>query len=470
MADNTYEFGMVGLGTMGRSLLLNIADHGVAVAGLDTDSAKSATLKSEGEGKRVEGTTDAKAFVAMLRNPRAIMMLVPAGAPVDAVIAQISPLLDKGDILIDGGNSYFKDTDRRGKELSDKGLEFLGLGVSGGESGARHGPSMMAGGTPEAYEHVRKTLEAVAAKHGNEPCVALMGPGSAGHYVKMVHNGIEYGVMQLIAETYDAMRRGLGMSNEFCRSTFNKWNSGILQSFLIEITATVLGKKEDGQDLVDLISDKAKQKGTGKWASQDAMDLGVPIPTIDAAVAARVLSSLKDERVVAYKRFPPRPKDSSSELQAGSIDNLESALMSAILLTYAQGFAQLRAASEEYGYSLNLETVAKVWRAGCIIRSLSLERIRTAFSEPEPPVNLLLDREYGNLVMSGYPALRSFIGFATRREVPIPCFSASLAYFDSYRSPLLPANLIQAQRDYFGAHGYERIDKTGTFHTEWGSD
>jgi 6-phosphogluconate dehydrogenase len=409
MAQNTYDFGMVGLGTMGRSLLLNMADHGASVVGLDTDAAKAAALTAEGERGGINsavpegeeagmnsavpreavisssvpegeeaginsavpvgekaginsavpvGTTDPKAFVAMLRQPRAIMMLVPAGAAVDSVIAELSPLLEKGDILIDGGNSFFEDTDRRGKELAAKGLEFLGLGVSGGESGARHGPSMMAGGTAEAYEHVRGVLESVAAKFGNEPCVALMGPGSAGHYVKMVHNGIEYGLMQLIAETYDTMRRGLGMSNDFCRSTFEKWNSGILQGFLIEITGTVLRKKEDGRDLVDLISDKAKQKGTGKWASQDAMDLGVPIPTIDAAVTARVLSSLKDERVEAYRRFPPKAKDSSSELQSGSIENLEKALMSAMLLTYAQGFAQLRAASDEYGYGLNLETVA----------------------------------------------------------------------------------------------------------------
>ncbi|MFI5385090.1 MAG: NADP-dependent phosphogluconate dehydrogenase [Fimbriimonadales bacterium] len=468
MGEQLYDFGMVGLGTMGRSLLLNMADHGDAVAGLDTDPAKAAALKTEGAGKKVEGTTDPRAFVALLRKPRAIMMLVPAGAPVDSVIASLSPLLDKGDIVIDGGNSYFKDTDRRGKELAAKGLEFLGVGVSGGESGARHGPSMMPGGTPQAYERVRKTLEAVAAKYDGEPCVALMGPGSAGHYVKMVHNGIEYGVMQLIAEAYNVMRRGHGMNNDQCREAFDAWDKGKLQSFLIEITATVLAKKDGNRFLVDIISDKAKQKGTGKWTSQDAMDLGVPLPTIDAAVAARELSSLKDERVEASKRFATPPKDLSKEGLDKSLANLASALYCAVLITYAQGFAQLRTASEDYGFDLSLETVAKVWRAGCIIRSASLERIRAAYERTPSLRNLLLDEEYGSLVAGSVLPLRGFIGFAIRREIAVPCFCASLAYFDGYRTERSPANLIQAQRDYFGAHTYERIDMPGTFHTpDW---
>ncbi len=481
MGEQLYDFGMVGLGTMGRSLLLNMADHGDAVAGLDTDPAKAAALKSEGAGKKVEGTTDPKAFVAMLRKPRAIMMLVPAGGPVDAVIGSLSPLLEKGDILIDGGNSYFKDTDRRSKELAGAGFEFLGMGVSGGEAGARHGPSMMPGGTSQAYERVRKTLENVAAKYDGEPCVALMGPGSAGHYVKMVHNGIEYGVMQLIAETYDFMRRGLGMTNDQCRDTFAKWNEGPLQSFLIEITATVLGKMEGSVHLVDLISDKAKQKGTGKWTSQDAMDLGVPLPTIDAAVAARELSGLKDERVRVSVEFQASPHKGVLEMLHRIVNEhpdpklrglgvviaqFESALHSAILLTYAQGFAQLHAASGEYGFGLDLERVAKVWRAGCIIRSASLEGIRTAFSRAPNLSNLLLDPAFSKSV--AFDALRAVTCNFVTMGMPAPAFSASLAYLDGYRSANLPANLIQAQRDFFGAHTYERIDKPGVFHTpDW---
>lgn len=468
MSEQLYDFGMVGLGTMGRSLLLNMADHGAAVAGLDNDPAKAAALKSEGGDKQVEGVTDPKAFVALLRKPRAIMLLVPAGAPVDAVIGELSPLLEKGDILIDGGNSYFKDTDRRFKELSAKGLEFLGVGVSGGESGARHGPSMMPGGTPEAYARVRETLESVAAKFDGEPCVALMGPGSAGHYVKMVHNGIEYGVMQLIAEAYQVMRLGHGMSNEQCRNAFATWNQGPLKSFLVEITAIVLGKMEEGQHLVDLISDKAKQKGTGKWTSQDAMDLGVPLPTIDAAVAARELSGLKDERIAASMLFEIPPKELSKENLDSSLAHLEKALNCAILLTYAQGFAQLRTASEDYAYNLDLHDVAKVWRAGCIIRSAALEDIRGAFERTPSLRNLLLDTAYGANVAAHIPSLRGFLGFGIRRAIALPCFSACLAYFDGYRTANSPANLIQAQRDFFGSHTYERIDKPGVFHTpDW---
>jgi len=498
MGEQLYDFGMVGLGTMGRSLLLNMADHGDAVAGLDTDRAKAAALKTEGVGKKVDGTTDPKAFVAMLRKPRAIMMLVPAGTPVDSVIGSLSPMLETGDILIDGGNSYFKDTDRRFKEMAAKKLEFLGMGVSGGEAGARHGPSMMPGGTPQAYERVRKTLEAVAAKYNGEPCVALMGPGSAGHYVKMVHNGIEYGVMQLIAETYDFMRRGLGMTNDQCRDTFAKWNkdsSGgtvescregeatsaapALQSFLIEITATVLGKMEGDKHLVDLISDKAKQKGTGKWASQDAMDLGVTLPTIDAAVAAREMSGIKDQRVKAgafYDLCAQSPANPHFEPLSAHFDAdresalqvLGRALLAAMLITYAQGFAQLRAASEEYSYGLDLEAVARVWRAGCIIRSAQLENIRAAFRRSASLENLLLDYGIGTIVWGNHFSLRQVVKASVMVGIPAPALSASVAYLDGYRSANLPANLIQAQRDYFGAHTYERIDKPGVFHTpDW---
>ncbi|HVT11385.1 MAG TPA: NADP-dependent phosphogluconate dehydrogenase [Fimbriimonadaceae bacterium] len=477
MSELLYDFGMVGLGTMGRSLLLNMADHGAAVAGLDTDPAKAAALKSEGAGKPVEGVTDPKAFVALLRKPRAIMLLVPAGGPVDAVMNELSPLLEEGDILIDGGNSYFKDTDRRFKEMAAKKLEFLGVGVSGGEEGARHGPSMMPGGTPKAYGRVKDLLEAVAAKYDGEPCVALMGPGSAGHYVKMVHNGIEYGLMQLIAESYEFMRRGLGMSNEECREVFAKWNEGVLQSFLIEITATVLGRMEGDKHLVDLISDKAKQKGTGKWTSQDAMDLGLPLPTIDAAVAARELSGVKDERVRAAVVYAstgaffegidakaPRSPEGRKQF----LDHLLYALHSSFVIAYAQGFAQLRAASAEYGYDLNMETVAKVWRAGCIIRSSLLEDFRAAFARDPGLANLLLDPELAKSLEKTHPMLRSAVCLGINLGIPMPAFAACLAYFDGYRHANSPANLIQAQRDYFGAHTYERIDKPGVFHTsDW---
>jgi len=468
MAETQYDFGMVGLGTMGRALLLNMADHGFAVAGLDTDADKVAALHSEGAGKPVKGFGDAAQFVASIRKPRAIMMLVPAGPPVDSVIKSLVPHFEAGDFLIDGGNSYFKDTDRRAQELTADGFGFIGMGVSGGESGARHGPSMMPGGTPENYERIRPIVEAVAAKFEGEPCVALMGCGSAGHYVKTVHNGIEYAVMQLISEIYDVMKRALRMSNAEIADVFSEWNEAELQSFLVEITTVVLRFKDEktGGDLVDLISDKAKQKGTGKWTSQDAMDLGTPIPTIDVAVAAREMSGLKDERVKASALLKP------SEVtfpypKAEAIAYLRNALYTAMLISYAQGLALLKEASHEYGYGTNLETVAKIWRAGCIIRSRSLETIRAAFADNPGLANLLVDPSISALILQHEGALRKSVIGAIQASIPVPSLAASIAYLDGYRSERLPANLIQGQRDLFGAHTYERLDAEGSFHTHW---
>jgi len=468
MANIQYDFGMVGLGTMGRALLLNMADHGFAVAGLDTDSGKVDALHSEGSGKPVKGFTDAAQFVASIRKPRAIMMLVPAGPPVDSVIHSLTAHLESDDFLIDGGNSYFKDTERRAKELTQQGLGFIGMGVSGGESGARHGPSMMPGGTPENYERIKPILEAVAAKFEGEPCVALMGSGSAGHYVKTVHNGIEYAVMQLISEIYDVMKRALAMSNEEIALVFSDWNDAELQSFLVQITTTVLRYKDEktGEDLVDLISDKAKQKGTGKWTSQDAMDLGSPIPTIDVAVAAREMSGLKSERVEAAKilkpswtNFPYPKNDAISDLRSG--------LYAAMLISYAQGLALLKEASHEYGFGTDLQTVAKVWRAGCIIRSRSLETIRAAYEANPELANLLVDPAISAIVLEHEGGLRRAVLGAIQASIPVPSLSASIAYLDGYRSERLPANLIQGQRDLFGAHTYERLDAEGSFHTHW---
>ena len=468
MSEIQYDFGMVGLGTMGRALLLNMADHGFAVAGLDTDTGKVNALHSEGAGKPVKGFGDAAEFVNSIRKPRAIMMLVPAGAPVDSVIKTLTPHLEEGDFLIDGGNSYFKDTDRRAKDLTAEGFGFIGMGVSGGEAGARRGPSMMPGGTAENYERIRPIVEAVAAKFEGQPCVALMGSGSAGHYVKTVHNGIEYAVMQLISEIYDVMKRALGMSNAEIADVFSEWNDAELQSFLVQISTVVLRYKDEitGGDLVDLISDKAKQKGTGKWTSQDAMDLGSPIPTIDVSVAAREMSGLKPERIEAAKVLKPSAT-TFPYAKEDAIADLRGALYTAMYISYAQGLALLKEASKEYGYGTNLETVAKVWRAGCIIRSRSLETIRAAYAANPDLANLLVDPTISDLVLQNEGSLRKAVLGAIQASIPVPSLSASIAYLDGYRSERLPANLIQGQRDLFGAHTYERLDVEGSYHTQW---
>lgn len=461
-----HDFGMIGLGTMGRNLVWNLADHGYSVAGLGQEHDHVSQLHRQSGDKPVHGYVDPKAFVHNLRRPRAIMLLVPAGAPVDDVIAELEPLLDEGDLIIDGGNSYYKDTERRVKQLEAKKIGFFGMGVSGGAEGARRGPSMMPGGTEALWERVREMLESVAAKAEEDgaPCVALVGPGGSGHYVKTVHNGIEYGIMQLIAETYDALHRGLGRSNGDIADLFDGWDQGPLRSFLAQITVEVLRRKDPdtGKDLVDLISDKAKQKGTGKWTSQDAMDLGVPIPTIDAAVAAREMSGLKDERLVAESMYR-----FDLPTLGLSTDEVRDALHAALILSYAQGFAQLAAASTEYGYHLKLDQIARIWRAGCIIRSGFLQGIMDAYGRKADLPNLLLDAEVAKQVTSLQGALRKVVCALQASGLPAPSLSASLSYLDGFRSGRLPANLIQGQRDYFGSHTYERLDKPGVFHTDW---
>ena len=464
-----HDFGIVGLGVMGRNLLLNMADHNFSVAGLDLDAEKASALAKEAQpGQDAKGTTSAEEFVGMLRKPRAIMLLVPAGKPVDSAIASLVPLLEKGDIIIDGGNSYFPDTNRRIAELEEKGIHFFGMGISGGEKGARFGPSMMPGGDEQAYERLRPVFEAIAAKVDGEPCVTYLGSGSAGNYVKMVHNGIEYGIMQLISEVYDLLKRGLGFSDEKLQQMFAEWNEGELKSFLIEITGIVLKKTDDetGKLLVNLISDQAKAKGTGKWTSQNAMDLQAPIPTIDAAVNMRDLSKYKEERVEASKKLTDTPTAHTSS-DDEILKSLKEAYYFAMINIYAQGLAQLHIASKEYNYGLKLEDVAKIWRGGCIIRAVCLEDFRKAYARNADLPNILLDDEIGKSLVATQTSARSVIKLAIDKGIPTPAFATALGYFDAYRSERMATNLIQAQRDYFGAHTYERIDKTGTFHTKW---
>ena len=468
MNDIQYEFGMVGLGVMGRNLLLNIADNNFSVIGLDLDPAKAASLESEAVGKQAKGTTSINDFVQSLRKPRAIMLLVPAGKPVDAAIESLLPLLDKGDIVIDGGNSYFPDTDRRVTYLESRGIHFFGMGVSGGEKGARFGPAMMPGGDRAAYERLRPIFESIAAKVDGDPCVAYLGNGSAGNYVKMVHNGIEYGIMQLIAETYDLLKRGAGLSDEEQQLIFEEWNTTELQSFLIEITAEILKKKDEetGENLVSIISDRARSKGTGKWTSQNAMDLQVPIPTIDMAVLMRDMSKYKEERVAASEVLPNNI-DTYNVDRSKLVDQLRNAFYFAMISTYAQGLAQLSIASEAYNYELKLEDVARIWRGGCIIRAVCLEDFRAAYAANPSLQNILLDKKIGKDLLSRQHDMREVLKLAIDKGIPMPAYMASLAYFDAYRSATLPTNLIQAQRDYFGAHTYERVDKPGIFHTQW---
>lgn len=462
-----YNFGIVGLGVMGRNLLLNMADNGFAVAGLDLDPQKADSLQAEAQGGQdIKATTHAEEFIGLLQQPRAIMLLVPAGKPVDAAIASLLPFLDKGDIIVDGGNTYFPDTDRRFNELSEKGIHFFGMGISGGESGARRGPSLMPGGNREAYERLRPIFEAVAAKVNGEPCVEFLGNGSAGNYVKMVHNGIEYGIMQLIAETYDLMKKVYGMDNASIQQAFEQWSKEELNSFLVEITAQILKKKEGETYLVDLISDWAKSKGTGKWTSQNAMDLQVPIPVIDAAVNMRDMSKYKPERTEASKILHWNPTNTGAAKEK-NVDHLKQALFFAILTTYAQGLAQLTVASETYGYDLELEVVTKIWRGGCIIRATLLEDFRNAYAKNPQLRNILLDEDIAQKLVTSQGSIRSVVKDAIDQGVPVSGLMNALAYFDAYRSEKLPTNIIQAQRDYFGAHTYERVDQEGVFHTQW---
>jgi len=468
MAKQRCELGMVGLGVMGRNLVLNIADHGYSVSGYDKDGSKVRELQAEAGSRAIHSARTLNEFIGALSTPRVVMMLVPAGRAVDSVIHDLAPQLEADDLIIDAGNSHFKDTDLRAKSLAEKGVLYMGVGVSGGEEGARHGPSLMPGGPREVYERVKPIFEAVAAQVEGKPCVAYLGPGSAGHYVKMVHNGIEYGLMQLIAESYDLMKRGLGLTDDELSAVYAGWNKVELQAYLIDITSRIFTRVDErtGKRLIDVILDEARQKGTGMWTSQDAMDLQVPTPVIDAAVVARNLSALKSEREAASKDLEVRTSRLRGDRDA-ILKQLKGALYASMIITYAQGMALLRAASRVYEYRLALEDIARIWRGGCIIRAALLEDIRAAYhAHPDLP-NLLNDSRLGQAVRRGQKDLRTVVGLAGKLGLPIPCLMASLAYFDGYRSAWLPANLIQAQRDDFGAHTYERVDAKGVFHTRW---
>jgi 6-phosphogluconate dehydrogenase len=465
---NKANFGFMGLGVMGHMLSLNMERNGFRVAGYDVDAEKVKAFETDYPGKNLVASGTLEDFLAALERPRRIMMMVPAGKVVDAAIASIQDALEPGDLLIDGGNSHFVDTERRSKELEAKGIIYIGTGVSGGEYGALWGPSLMPGGQPEAWELVKPIFEAISAKVDGEPCVAYMGPRGAGHYVKMVHNGIEYGDMQLIAEAYDILHRGLGSSNSELHEIFAEWNRGELESYLIEITADIFSKSdpETGEAFIDLILDEAQQKGTGKWTSQNALDLGAPTPTINAAVESRIISAYKAERVAASNVLTgPEPKVSTAPQEV--IGWVREALYAAKICSYAQGFGLMRLASKEFGYNLNYDEIARIWRGGCIIRARFLNDIREAYlRDPELP-NLMIDPEFAKAMNARQAALRKVVALAAENGIPALAFSAALAYFDAYRSARLPANLTQAQRDYFGAHTYRRVDREGTFHTEW---
>ncbi len=465
-----YKIGVVGLGVMGRNLALNMERNGFPVAGYDLDQAKArAFFEEEGAGKALLGVDTPQAMMAVLEKPRRVLLMVPAGAPVDSAIAHLKPYLEKGDILIDSGNSHFMDTERRYKELEADGIQFVGMGVSGGEEGAKWGPSIMPGGSVAAWEALSAIFKAIAAKAGDgQPCVEYMGPRGAGHYVKMVHNGIEYGDMQLIAEAYDLLHRGLGLSAMELHDVFYRWNQGVLKSYLIEITADIFTKTdpETGLPLVDVILDEAQQKGTGKWTSQNALDLGMPIPTINAGLQGRIISALKAERVAASKVFTlPATKYTGDPERL--INAVENALYASKVTSYAQGMGMLRLASQEYGYDLNMRDIAKIWRAGCIIRANLLGDIMAAYERDPGLVNLMLDEAFRQAIFDRLDNWRMTVQAAVGLGIPVPAMSGSLAYFDAYRSERLPANLTQAQRDYFGAHTYRRIDREGVFHTHW---
>ena len=529
------QFGMVGLGTMGRNFLLNVAEHGFSCVGYDLDAEKRQLLHEEGEGLPIDSADNVFNFVQKLAKPRNIMLLVPAGKIVDSVINDLLPHLEKDDLIIDGGNSHFTDTENREKFLVEKGIEFMGIGVSGGEEGARHGASIMPGGRKDFYDRIEPILEAVSAKVGDEPCVAYMGKGSAGHFVKMVHNGIEYGLMQILAETYDFMSRVLKMDYDEMSKTFAEWNNAELNSFLVEITAEVLKKSDDktGKPLVEMILDKAAQKGTGKWTSQAAMDFGVPVPTIDSAVSMRQISAQKEARVLIAQKYgcdfndgngdadgetassrhesdeakAEREKQAAethvSEHHKSNIDAqtvsrsqtdtvitdesrdetvrqdvekdkarflelLKHTLFSSFIVTYAQGMSLLQTASKEKEYDLNLSEIAKIWRGGCIIRSQLLEEMRRAFAENSDLPNLILDDAFAKILSTNREFWCEINNEFAMSQVPSLCLSSALSYFDAFRSERLPANLIQAQRDFFGAHTYQRTDEEGTFHTpDW---
>lgn len=468
MNNEKYNLGMVGLGVMGRNLVLNMADHGFAVAGYDKDPEKIKKLNAEGREKTVQGFEKIEDFINSLVSPKIVMMLVPAGRAVDSVIADVLSLLSKNDILIDAGNSFFKDTDQRADKLSAKNIFYLGVGVSGGEHGARFGPSIMPGGPEEAYKHVRDIFEAVAAHVNNTPCVTWLGRGSAGHYVKMVHNGIEYGLMQLISETYDIMSQSLKLSCNNLSQIYERWNDGPLNSFLVEITSNIFKKIDEKthEHLVEIILDEAHQKGTGEWSSESALELQVAVPIIDTAVQMRFLSSYKKLRISESKllKGPLTVFEGDPDFL---VSDLKDALLAGFIVTYAQGFSLLGTASEAMNYNLDKEKIAAIWRGGCIIRSVLLDKIMQAYQKNPKLEHLLEDPDFGDQVVKLQNGLRNVVQVASRLGIPVPGMMSILSYYDSLRSSWLPANLIQAQRDYFGSHQYQRIDEKGTFHTEW---
>jgi len=470
MNNTEYDFGMIGLGVMGSNLLFNMADHGFAVIGYDKNPDKTKLFESSApKNTVVKGVNTLKEMVAALKTPRKMMMLVPAGSPVDTVIAEVTPLLQKGDIIIDGGNSHYTDTLRRINELKDKGFHFMGIGISGGEEGARTGPSIMPGGDEEAYSEVAPILKAVAAKVNDVPCVSYLGRDAAGHYVKMVHNGIEYAIMQIISECYDLLHNGLGLNNQQLHEVFKSWDSDELKSYLLEITAEIFTKKDDTTNayLVDMILDKAGAKGTGQWTSQEGLSLPMPIPTIDAAVMSRNLSSLLDERSKANNLYKTQLKKINEPTDT-FIPALKNAFYFATIVTYAQGLALLTTASSELKMNIPLPEVVSVWRGGCIIRSALLENFKKAYNDASLK-NLLLDKNIASLLQQKEEPVQKIISTAALNSYPVAGFMATYNYYNAYKRKTLPTNLIQAQRDFFGAHTYQRTDTEGIFHTQWES-
>ncbi|CAH1190605.1 MULTISPECIES: NADP-dependent phosphogluconate dehydrogenase [unclassified Paenibacillus] len=463
------QIGVIGLAVMGKNLALNIESRGFTVSVFNRSPEKTHDLLKEAEGKNLTGTFSIEEFVASLESPRKILIMVQAGSATDATIEQLLPHLDEGDIIIDGGNAYFPDTQRRSKELEDKGIRFIGTGVSGGEEGALKGPAIMPGGQESAYKLVEPILTAISAKVGDDPCCTYIGPDGAGHYVKMVHNGIEYGDMQLIGEAYHLLKSVLNVSVEELHEIFTEWNKGELDSYLIEITADIFSKydPETGKPMVDVILDAAGQKGTGKWTSQSALDLGVPLSMITESVFSRFLSAMKDERVAASKILNGPSASAFTGDKAAFIESVRKALFASKIVSYAQGFAQMRAASDEYGWDLKYGNIAMIFRGGCIIRSQFLQNIKEAYDNNAELKNLLLDPYFQNIVESYQDAWREVVSVAVTQGIPVPGFSSALSYYDSYRTERLPANLLQAQRDYFGAHTFKRVDKEGTFHHNW---
>ncbi|RAV04566.1 NADP-dependent phosphogluconate dehydrogenase [Paenibacillus sp. YN15] len=463
------QIGVVGLAVMGKNLALNIESRGFSVAVYNRSPEKTKEILEENPGKNLKGAFSVEEFVQSLETPRRILIMVKAGKPTDDTINQLLPYLDQGDILIDGGNAYFPDTQRRNKELEAKGFRFIGTGVSGGEEGALKGPAIMPGGQKDAYELVAPILTAISAKVKGDPCCIYIGPDGAGHYVKMVHNGIEYGDMQLICEAYQLLKDGLGLTPAELHEIFAEWNKGELDSYLIEITADIFTKTdpETGKPMVDIIKDTAGQKGTGKWTSQSSLDLGVHLSLITESVFARFISAMKEERVAASQVLNgPAAADLGVE-RAEFIEAVRQALYASKICSYAQGFAQMRAASKEYGWDLDYGGIAMIFRGGCIIRAAFLQNIKDAYDRNPELKNLLLDEYFSSVIHKYQDSWRKVVATAVRLGIPLPAFSSALSYYDSYRTARLPANLLQAQRDYFGAHTYERVDKEGFFHYQW---